>query len=183
MRDYLIQSSGCASGLGRLLRRCALAVGLFGWLACAQAGGVSPSVALHYGADAPLEELKAFDIVVVEPDHGFDPKRYKKPYSELYAYIAIGEVQPSRAHAAAIPAKHLLTTNTDWGSKVIDLSWPELPTFVAEAIVGPLWERGYRGFFLDTLDSYRRASGIDEAAQQKGLIAVIETLRKYSVNP
>ncbi|MEF8723883.1 MAG: bifunctional glycoside hydrolase 114/ polysaccharide deacetylase family protein [Candidatus Accumulibacter phosphatis] len=176
MREYVSKTNACTACLGRLLRRCALSACLFGWLACAQAA--SPSVALHYGADAPLEELKAFDIVVVEADHGFDPQRYKKPYSELYAYIAIGEVQPSRAYAAAIPAKHLLTTNTDWGSKVIDLSWPELPTFVAEAIVGPLWEKGYRGFFLDTLDSYRLASGIDEAAQQKGLIAVIDTLHQ-----
>ncbi|MBK8893604.1 MAG: bifunctional glycoside hydrolase 114/ polysaccharide deacetylase family protein [Propionivibrio sp.] len=164
------------TGFVRWLLRCVLSACLLGWLPSAQA--VSTSVALHYGADAPLEELKAFDIVVVEPDHGFDPKRYKKSYSELFAYIAIGEVQPSRAYAAAIPAKRLLTTNADWGSKVIDLSWPELPTFVAEAIVGPLWERGYRGFFLDTLDSYRLASGVDEAAQQKGLIAVIKTLHR-----
>ncbi len=164
------------TGFVRLLLRCALSACLFGWLVCVQAA--SPSVALHYGADAPLEELKAFDIIVVEPDHGFDPKRYRKPYSELYAYIAIGEVQPSRAYAAAIPAKRLLTTNTDWGSKVIDLSWPELPAFVADVIVSPLWEKGYRGFFLDTLDSYRLASGVDEAAQQKGLVAVIETLHR-----
>lgn len=153
---------------------------LMGLLTCGPAAAApsAPSVALHYGADAPLELLKAFDIVVVEPDHGFDPKRYRKPYSELFAYIAIGEVQPSRSYAAAIPANRLLASNNDWGSKVVDLAWPEWPTFVAEAIVGPLWEKGYRGFFLDTLDSYRLARGIDEAAQQRGLVAVIETLHQ-----
>ncbi len=160
----------------RLLFRHALALALTGWLACTHAA--TPSVALHYGADAPLEELKAFDIIVVEPDHGFDPKRYRKPYSELYAYVAVGEVQPSRSYAAAIPAERLLAANQDWGSKVVDLSWPEWPTFVAEAIVAPLWEKGYRGFFLDTLDSYRLAPNFDEAAQQRGLIAVIETLHR-----
>lgn len=164
------------TGFLRWLRH-ALLVCLLGWLGCVHAA-TSPTVALHYGPDAPLEELKAFDIVVVEPDHGFDPKRYRKPYSELFAYVAIGEVQPSRTYAAAIPASRLLASNNDWGSKVVDLSWPEWPTFVAEAIVGPLWEKGYRGFFLDTLDSYRLAKGIDEAAQQKGLIAVIETLHR-----
>lgn len=169
-----------ATGFVRLLLRCALSVCLCGWLTGAHAAASStiPSVALHYGADAPLEALKAFDIVVVEPDHGFDPKRYKKTYSELFAYVAIGEVQPSRSYAPAIPTNRLLASNNDWGSKVVDLTWPEWPTFVAEAIVGPLWEKGYRGFFLDTLDSYRLARGIDEAAQQKGLIAVIETLHR-----
>ena len=149
---------------------------LLAWSAAASAA--VPSVAFHYGADAPLEDLKAFDIVVVEPGHGFDPKRYRKDYSELFAYVAIGEIQPSRPYAAAIPRNRLLAENKDWGSRVVDLSWTEWPTFVAESIVGPLWEQGYRGFFLDTLDSYRLAKGVDEKAQQDGLVAVIETLHR-----
>lgn len=163
------------NSVSRLLRSC-LFFCLLAWLVTA--GAATPSVALYYAADAPLEELKAFDIVVVEADHGFDPKRYRKPYSELYAYVAVGEVQASRSYASLIPQERLLTVNADWGSKVVDLTWQEWPQFVAEVIVAPLWEKGYRGFFLDTLDSYRLASKFDEAAQQQGLIAVVENLHR-----
>ncbi|MFC5302109.1 bifunctional glycoside hydrolase 114/ polysaccharide deacetylase family protein [Azospira restricta] len=138
----------------------------------------APAVALFYGKDAPLAELKAFDIVVVDPDHGHDPQRYCKPYSELYAYVAVGEAHPGRGYFAAIPAAARLAENRDWGSLVVDLAHHGWPDFVAANIVGPLWERGYRGFFLDTLDSYRLAERFDEAAQQAGLVAVIETLHR-----
>lgn len=138
----------------------------------------APAVALFYGKEAPLAELKAFDIVVVDPDHGHDPQRFRKPYSELYAYVAVGEAHPGRGYFREIPAAARLAQNRDWGSLVIDLAHPDWPEFVAGRIVGPLWEQGYRGFFLDTLDSYRLADRFDETAQQAGLVAVIDTLHR-----
>ena len=42
----------------------------------------------------------------------------------------------------------------------------------------PLWKQGFRGFFLDTLVSYRLATNFDEKAQQDGLVRVIETLHQ-----
>lgn len=147
-------------------------------LAWATLCSAAPSVALFYGKAAPLDELKAFDIVVVEPGHGFDPRRARHPDSQLFAYVGIGEAHPGRAWFADIPPAAKLTENSAWGSVVVDLSHPDWPGFVADRIVAPLWEKGYRGFFLDTLDSYRLAKGFDEAAQQKGLITVIETLHR-----
>ncbi|MBN9422179.1 MAG: hypothetical protein BGO63_17160 [Candidatus Accumulibacter sp. 66-26] len=138
----------------------------------------APAVALFYGSAAPLDELKAFDIAVVDPDHGYDPKRFRKPYSELYAYVAVGEAHPTRAYFRDIPPAARLTTNRDWDSLVVDLAHPAWPDFLAERIVAPLWAKGYRGFFLDTLDSYRLAAKFDENAQQAGLVAAIETLHR-----
>ena len=57
----------------------------------------APAVALHYSHHAPLEDLKLFDIVVVEPDHGHDPVSFKSKGSELYAYASVAEVQPTRS--------------------------------------------------------------------------------------
>lgn len=146
------------------------------------AGGTvlaAPSVALNYSAHPPLDELKAFDIVVVEPDHGIDPKTYAgNGYSTLYAYVSVGEVQPSRPYFSSLPKAWLGATNADWGSHVVDLAQADYAAFFADQVVAPLWARGYRGFFLDTLDSYRRLKGFDEAAQQKGLVRVIETLHQ-----
>jgi polysaccharide biosynthesis protein PelA len=141
-------------------------------------GFADPAVALFYGEKAPLAELKAFDIVVVEPDHGYDPLRYHTPDSELFAYVAVAEVQPSRPYFKEIPAAWKMARNNDWGSDVLNQTPAEWPDFFADKIVGPLWNQGYRGFFLDTLDSYRLAKNFDEATQQEGLVRVIETLHR-----
>ena len=138
-----------------------------------------PAVALHYGVSAPLADLKVFDISVVEPDHGQDPVRYRDTTgSELYAYVSVTEVQATRPYYQDIPAAWKLARNGAWNSEVIDQTPAEWPEFFATRVVGPLWDKGYRGFFLDTMDSYRLASQFDEAAQQAGLVRVIETLHK-----
>lgn len=137
-----------------------------------------PAVALHYGAAAPLSDLKVFDIVVVEPDHGHDPLLHQRSDSQLYAYVSVAEVQPSRSYYQDIPAAWKLARNGDWQSDVLDQTPADWPEFFASRVVAPLWARGYRGFFLDTLDSYRLAAQFDEAAQQAGLVRVIETLHQ-----
>ena len=151
---------------------------LFAMLAIAAQTQAVPAVALYYGKQIALNEFRTFDIVVVEPDHGHDPKRYAKADSQLYAYVSVAEVQASRAYYPAIPAAWKMARNGDWNSEVIDQTPAEWPEFFAEKVVGPLWARGYRGFFLDTLDSYRLAKTFDETAQQAGLVRVIETLHR-----
>ncbi|WP_353366098.1 bifunctional glycoside hydrolase 114/ polysaccharide deacetylase family protein [Acidovorax sp. FG27] len=136
-----------------------------------------PAVAVHYGSQAPLADLKVFDITVVEPGHGHDPVKFRQATgSELFAYVSVAEVQASRPYYARIPAAWKLARNGAWNSEVIDQTPAEWPAFFADQVVAPLWARGYRGFFLDTLDSYRLAARFDEAAQQQGLVRVIETL-------
>ncbi len=151
---------------------------LFASMAVAVPLLAQPSVALHYGKAPPLDALRIFDIVVVEPDHGIDPRRDARPGSALYAYVSVAEVQPSRAYFKAIPEPWKLARNGDWASVVIDQTPADWPAFFADRVVGPLWNRGFRGFFLDTLDSYRLARNFDEQAQQDGLVRVIELLHQ-----
>ena len=143
-----------------------------------QAAHATPAVALHYGNSIPLSEFKTFDIVVVEPDHGHDPVQHRTSGSELYAYVSVAEVQPSRPYYADIPAAWKMARNGHWNSVVLDQTPEAWPDFFANRVVAPLWERGYKGFFLDTLDSYRLAERFDEKAQQDGLVRVIETLHR-----
>lgn len=141
------------------------------------------SIAWHYGAKPPLESLRIFERVVVEPDHGLDPKAYRlknKGKSELYAYIAIGEVQKSRNYFSAMPPEMLRGENKEWASLVIDQSHEQWPEFFVEKIVTPQWIRGYRGFFLDTMDSYQLIAK-DEAArkaQTQGMVKAIRLLKE-----
>ncbi|RYF08744.1 MAG: hypothetical protein EOO31_01265 [Comamonadaceae bacterium] len=160
------------SSLLKSILLCAI-LGLPAW------AGAELAVALHYGVSAPLADLKVFDIAVVEPDHGQDPVQYRKTSgSELYAYVSVAEVQSTRAYYKDIPAQWKLARNGAWNSEVIDQTPAQWPEFFATRVVAPLWAKGYRGFFLDTMDSYRLADQFDEAAQQAGLVRVIETLHQ-----
>lgn len=138
-----------------------------------------PSVALYYGTDPPVELLSAYDAAVVEPDSGFDPLAHPLPHTTWFAYASVGEVLPSRPYYAALPKDWLIGHNEAWASRVVDQSQPDWPAFFMEHVIEPLWARGYRGFFLDTLDSYQLAAKTDaeRAKQQAGLIEVIRAIK------
>ena len=76
-----------------------------------------------------------------------------------------------------MPASWRIATNAAWASEVIDQAAPGWAEFVADTIVAPLWEKGYRGLFRDTLDSYRLASGADMASGGRACISLCSATR------
>jgi polysaccharide biosynthesis protein PelA len=148
------------------------------WAACAPGFAAPPAVAFFYGANPPLDELAAFDAVVLEPDHartGPPPR----PGTEWFAYLSVGEVQRSREWFKTLPEAWRAGTNPAFDSVIIDQAQPEWPAFFAERVVAPLWERGWRAFFLDTLDSYQRIATTPAARerQEAGMVALVRTMR------
>jgi hypothetical protein len=77
-----------------------------------------PNLAFYYGANPPVDELQAFDAVILDPARGFDP--------------------------LAHPLAHTL-----WLARTTAGSGETPAQFVAQT-VEPLWQRGYRGFLLDS---------------------------------
>lgn len=140
----------------------------------------SPAVAFYYGARPPWNELQAFDIVVVDPDHVPDPTLPVLPHTRLAAYVALGEVQPSRAYANSIPTDWLRGDNKDWGSRLIDQAQPAWPRFFTDTVIAPLWNQGYRTFFLDTLDSYQLFAKTpqERALQEAGMVAAVNAVKQ-----
>jgi hypothetical protein len=148
--------------------------------ACARAGAVSPgSVAFYYGAPVPVEQLSAFDAVVVEPDSGFDPTTAHADCPAWFAYVAVGEVTTDRDYYAALPQDWIIGRNAEWASQVVDQDAPGWPAFFVKHVIAPLWHKGYRGFFLDTLDSYQLVAKTpaERARQEAGLVAVIRAIK------
>jgi polysaccharide biosynthesis protein PelA len=147
----------------------------------AVAAVAGPSVALHYGATPPWNALSAFDWVVLEPGHHGDLSARTKtaPNTRFMAYLSVGEVHRDHPQHASIPATWLIGRNKDWNSAVIDQRAPEWPAWFVQNVARPQWERGYRGFFLDTLDSYQLVAKTPEerAAQEAGLVRVIQALK------
>ena len=155
------------------------------WAACgiavAQSG--APNVAFYYGERPPLADLQAFDIAVVEPQYVSDPRAHARAERDgghqLFAYVSLGEVQASRPYYAQLPAGALRGDNPAWGSRVIDQSAPGWREFFLSRIIAPLWEQGWRGFFIDTLDSYRLFAKTDaeRAVQQEALAGTLLELK------
>lgn len=135
------------------------------------------SLALFYGQNPPLAELQAFDHIVVEPGHL--PAPPADGNNRWYAYVSVGEVHPQRPYRAKMPPGWLIGRNQDWGADIVDQSQPDWPRFFVDEVVAPLWQRGYRGLFLDTLDSYQLAAKTPEtrAIQEQGLARLIQTIR------
>ena len=105
-----------------------------------------PAVALFYADQPPLDELHAFDVAVIDPDHqGIDPNRYRRSNSELFAYVSVGEVRAEKPYFSKIPKAWLLDQNKNWGSHVIDQSAAGWADFFTNQVITPLWQQGYRG--------------------------------------
>jgi hypothetical protein len=169
-------------GVGRLakLAMAVLAMLLPAKFAMADSSAPLPSVALYYGVTPPIEALSRFDIVVLDPDAHFDPNAHREGHTAWYAYVSVGEVHPNRSYYAAIPKAWRPSENKAWASDVIDQTAPGWPAFFVDKVVAPLWKKGYRGFFLDTLDSFQLISKTDaqRAAQKEGLERVVRLMAK-----
>ena len=134
------------------------------------------NAAFFYGTPFP-QELHVYDAVVVEAGHKDFQKIEGRMQGKLYAYTSLGEVGPERPYANAVPSVAKLARNPAWKSTVLDQTSPAWRAFFIDNIVAPLWQRGFRGIFIDTLDSYQLAATSPQAkAQQEA--GMVETLRQ-----
>ena len=133
---------------GLLLQLCKrLICALGGLLLVCVAQAATPAVALYYGSGIPLSEFRAFDLVVVDPDHGAGKPDVLQPGTRIYAYASVGEVLPSRAYERDIPPEWKFAHNPDWKSDVIDLSTPVGPIFSPAASCSRCGNRAIAAFF------------------------------------
>jgi len=193
-QSYRLRANQLVGGWAKpALRALAIASGLLGAIAlmpaaaiAEQAEGTASSslkVAWHYGANPPLDTLRIFDVVVVEPGHKLDPTAHRLKTtgrSELFAYVSIGELDPGRSYERQMPADMLIGRNETWNSQIIDQSHPDWPSFFADQVIAPLWQQGYRGFFLDTMDSYHLIGKTPArlAEMKQGLLDAISLMRE-----
>lgn len=139
----------------------------------------APGVAFYYGKDLP-PELAIYDAVVVHPENlPYEEAVRHVPPDRLIAYTTVGEIDPTSGYARSVPRELLVGANARWQSLVVDLSSPRWEDFFVTDILGPLWRQGYRGFFLDTLDSYQlvAVTPADRAAQEQGLVRLIRRIK------
>lgn len=136
------------------------------------------STAFFYGDHVPNELFAHYDRVVVDP--GNMPAPPVGTRAVAYAYVSLGEVNPSRPWAKDVPAKLAIGKNAAFGSDIVDVSSPEWTRFILDKVIEPSYQAGYRGFFFDTLDSYQKLSLTPEkaAAHVRGLSAIVQGLKQ-----
>ena len=139
------------------------------------------SAAFYYGPDVP-QQLRVFNVVVVQPRATFEPQQFTSAHSQPFAYVSIGEVGVRSPYLAKILPAWVLGQNEIWEGKVLDQTNPKWREFFLNKIIGKLWKQGYRGFFLDTLDSYQLVAKTvaERNRQEQGLIKLIKAIKaKY----
>lgn len=149
-------------------------------------GALSPvavawhSVAFYYGVTPPQLELCQYDWVVVDPASSFDPHDYCSTLSTPIAYVSVGEVASNVSYEKSIPAAWVLGYNKAWNNnKIIDQTQRGWHKLFIQRLIEPLWQKGYRGFFLDTLDSYFLANLTPQQQQQQidGMVLLIQAIK------
>jgi len=140
----------------------------------------APSTAFFYGYPMPVHLLAHYEQVIVEPDNLGDPKYLMSKGVKVFAYVSIGEVDPVRSSEQNIPESWLLGKNEGWGSKIADLTSEGWVDHLLKKRFSALWGKGYRGFFLDTLDSYQNVARNQEerTAQRLALVNIIKQIHQ-----
>jgi hypothetical protein len=140
-----------------------------------------PAVALYYGPHPPINALQGFDWIVVDGNarlpeavSGLGPGQHGARY---FAYLSVGEVAVAAAESP--PPTCVLSQNQAWKANIIDLRRDACRNWLWQQQVEPLIDRGFRDFFLDTLDSYQLAlsHADDQAAYRQGMVALVRRIR------
>lgn len=134
------------------------------------------SVAFYYGTHPPIRALQTFHWTVVQPYAHLHPTQYDSKNHQVFAYVSVGETAPQ----VAIPSGCILGTDKIWHQNIIDQARHTCRMYTLHSVIDPLWHKGYRGFFLDTLDAYQLATQDPKIrkAQRHGLIHLIQDIKK-----
>lgn len=139
---------------------------------------IAQSVAFFYGKHAPVTELCLYDNVIVDPNSDFNPQDYCDSMSTPFAYVSVGEVPKEAPYAKSIQPSWVIGKNAAWNNNlVLDETNSQWQGFFINQIIDPLWQKGYRGFFLDTLDSYVLAVH-DPVLRQKQIDGVVSLIHQ-----
>jgi len=107
-----------------------------------------------YSSDAPVDEIKKFDLAVLDSDSHPDLAKLKDSDTLLIGYISIGEVGDYRWYWNDIKDKPwLLDKNPNWDSYMIDVRNHEWQELLNQQIIPKILAKGFDGIFLDTIDN------------------------------
>lgn len=100
-----------------------------------------------------VENLKIYDFTVLDPAADVDLGLAHREGKKVLAYISVGEVAADAWYRReALRVVPVLKINPDWGSFIVDIRKPAWAKFVIGYLARIAAEKGYDGFFLDTVE-------------------------------
>lgn len=146
----------------------------------AQKSALQGSVGFWYASHPPLSELAQFDNLMLEPAHFDAPARafLRAQNTYLFAYLSVGEFDGNKQDLAeaGLSDSTSNTVNQAWASHVMNLADAKWQDYL-EARAKTLYEQGYDGLFLDTLDSFQLLPAQQQEQQRQGLIQILTKLQ------
>jgi len=132
----------------------------------------------------PLDDdiLHAYDWVVLDAQNPYvseiHERFYLKNRAKLLAYVSVGEIEKFRSYARELK-RFAIGENPMWDTLVADVRSEEYRLFLLENVIGKAVERGFDGFFLDTLDAYKRSAKKEEYEEfEKALVELIKEIKR-----
>ena len=110
---------------------------------------------VDYSKSIEIEAVLAHPQSILHPTVELDLQELTSEGHLSLGYLSIGEIAvdaPYRDRAIASGVNRPMT-NAIWKSDVVDLSSPEWRDFVLNDLAPGIVERGFSGFFLDTMDA------------------------------
>jgi uncharacterized protein (TIGR01370 family) len=139
--------------------------------------------ACFYGESLSLPDFYSLDLMIADPDVFVIPPVRDKSYPLLIAYISLGEVENFRWYWKRVEgAPWVLEENKNWGGDFyLDVRDPAWRTLVLNEIIPHIIKLGYRGLFLDTIDTAEYLEWRDKdryAGSINAMAALINEIRK-----
>lgn len=107
---------------------------------------------IYYGNSIPEHQLYKYEHLVIDPD------QYQKVWefpNHTYAYLSMGEVEKFRSYYQLLLKKGILNDiNPIWpDARYVSLKDDTWKNFLLNTAIPNILQKGYKGIFLDTLDS------------------------------
>lgn len=140
---------------------------------------------INYSATPDVAALQAYDLSILSPEARVEVAALRHNGHTSIAYLSVVEVAKDASYRAEVTGLKipLLGKNDVWHGDFADVSHPAWTDFVVNTLAARAAQRGYGGFFLDTVDSVElleRQHPLRAAAFRSGMVRLIKALKaKY----
>jgi len=129
-----------------------------------------------------IDDLRSLDMVVLDPDVHPDFSSLKKNHPVI-AYLSVGEAANYRFFWDQIRDKPwVLEENPNWsGAFFVDIRNPEWRKLLIEEVIPEIVEQGFRGLFLDTLDTVQFLESTDPekyAGSKEAMVSLVADIHE-----
>jgi len=137
---------------------------------------------INYSATPDVAALRRYDFSILSPEAQVDVAELKRSGHGAYAYLSVVELAKTASYRAEVAALKipLLGKNDVWLGDFVDVSHPAWTDFVVNTLAARAAQKGYLGFFLDTVDSVElleQQHPLRAAAFRDGLVRLIKSLK------